>query len=181
MLSQIGIGLGKAQGSPGIVVPLGGGFRQAAYPKDIALALSDTDGMSGIQKVERVGGLHHLLIGRQRQFAIHQPHGLMFTKIKGCEQRVGIGLLEVIGRHFHLVLVEHIPIGHYPRGRLGPDQVIYRGHVLQVHGDALQAVGDFPGHGKTFQATGLLEIGELGDFHTVEPDFPAQAPGAQGR
>jgi hypothetical protein len=27
----------------------------------------------------------------------------------------------------------------------------------------------------------LLEVGELRDFHAVEPDFPAQAPGAQRR
>jgi hypothetical protein len=26
----------------------------------------------------------------------------------------------------------------------------------------------------------LLEIGELGDFHAIEPDLPAQAPGTQG-
>jgi len=25
----------------------------------------------------------------------------------------------------------------------------------------------------------LLEVGELGDFHPIEPDLPAQAPGAQ--
>jgi hypothetical protein len=27
----------------------------------------------------------------------------------------------------------------------------------------------------------LLEVGELGDFHAVQPDFPAQAPGTQRR
>jgi hypothetical protein len=30
-------------------------------------------------------------------------------------------------------------------------------------------------------AAGLLEVGELGDLHAVEPDLPAEAPGAQGR
>ena len=30
-------------------------------------------------------------------------------------------------------------------------------------------------------AADLLEIGELADFHTIAPDFPAQAPGAQCR
>ena len=27
----------------------------------------------------------------------------------------------------------------------------------------------------------MLEVGELGDFHAVQPDFPAQTPGAEGR
>ena len=34
--------------------------------------------------------------------------------------------------------------------------------------------------GSSGQAARLLEIGELGDFLAVQPDFPAQAPGAQG-
>ena len=38
-----------------------------------------------------------------------------------------------------------------------------------------------PSHRPAFQAAGLLEIGELGDFHAVQPDFPAQAPGAERR
>ncbi len=29
-------------------------------------------------------------------------------------------------------------------------------------------------------APDLLEVGELGDLHPVEPYFPTQAPGAQG-
>ena len=34
--------------------------------------------------------------------------------------------------------------------------------------------------GLQFKPTDLLEIGELRDLHAVEPDFPAQAPGAEG-
>ncbi|MNI32956.1 hypothetical protein D3C73_868820 [compost metagenome] len=52
-------------------------------------------------------------------------------------------------------------------------------HVLQVHGQALQAVGDFTRGRRAIQAADLLEVGELRDFHAVQPDFPAQAPGAQ--
>ncbi len=52
-------------------------------------------------------------------------------------------------------------------------------HALQVHGQALQAVGDLAGGGLAVDAADLLEVGELGHFHAVEPHFPAQAPGAQ--
>src|SRR5690606_22099544 len=63
----------------------------------------------------------------------------------------------------------------------GVDQVVHRIDALQVHGQAFQAVGDLAGHRIALDAADLLEVGELGDFHAVEPDFPPQAPGAEGR
>ena len=38
-----------------------------------------------------------------------------------------------------------------------------------------------PEHRLAIEAADLLEIGELRDLHAVEPDFPAQAPGAERR
>ena len=84
-----------------------------------------------------------------------------------------IRLLEIVAGHFHLVLVEHITIGHLASGSLGPQQVVNTVNTLQIHGDALDAIGNFTRDGIAFQASGLLEIGELGDFHTVQPDLPA--------
>nr|BFE70957.1 hypothetical protein GCM10020092_042580 [Actinoplanes digitatis] len=51
--------------------------------------------------------------------------------------------------------------------------------VLQRHDDAFDAVGDLDGGWVEAEAAGLLEVGELGDLEAVEPDFPAQAPGAE--
>ena len=68
---------------------------------------------------------------------------------------------------------------HRPVRALGPHQIEYALDVLQVHGDAFQAIGDFTGDRAAFQAADLLEIGELGDFHAVQPDLPAQSPRAQ--
>ena len=62
-----------------------------------------------------------------------------------------------------------------------PDQVIDVVHALQIHGQALKAVGDLTGGRFAVNAADLLEVGELRHFHTVEPDFPAQTPGAQRR
>ena len=54
-------------------------------------------------------------------------------------------------------------------------------HPLQRHGDPFQPVRNF--HRGRFQhlAAGLLEVGELGDLLAIEPDLPAQPPGAQRR
>src|SRR5690554_453189 len=60
-----------------------------------------------------------------------------------------------------------------------PGQIVNRIYTLQIHGNALDAISNFASHRKTFKAADLLEIGELGDFHPVQPDFPAQTPGAE--
>ncbi len=51
---------------------------------------------------------------------------------------------------------------------------------LEIHGQSLQPVSDLDGHGPAVDAAALLEVGELGDFHAVGPDFLAHAPSAQG-
>ena len=61
-----------------------------------------------------------------------------------------------------------------------PADVAEIAHALQGHGDALQPVGDLDRYRVELNAAGLLEISELGDFLSVQPDFPTQAPGAQG-
>src|SRR5690606_4191609 len=51
----------------------------------------------------------------------------------------------------------------------------------QIHRDALESVGDLAGDRPAVEAAGLLEIGELGDLHAVQPDLPAEPPGAERR
>ena len=123
-----------------------------------------------------MGRLEHLLIGGQRQLGVNQLIGRAFVGRKGTEQELGIRMLEVVGGLLHLVLVEHIAIGQAIR----VDQVVYRFLALQIHGQTFQSVGDLAGGGLAVDAGDLLEIRELGHFHAVEPDFPAQTPGAQG-
>jgi len=52
-------------------------------------------------------------------------------------------------------------------------------HLLQTHGDTLETVSDLDcGHIQNNPAR-LLEVGELGDFLPIQPDFPAQSPGGK--
>jgi hypothetical protein len=61
----------------------------------------------------------------------------------------------------------------------GPLKVIDVVHSLEVHGKPLEAVGKLGGHRLEIDAAHLLEIGELRDFHAVQPDLPPEAPGAE--
>ena len=56
---------------------------------------------------------------------------------------------------------------------------MHPGHPLQVHAEALQAVGKLDRDGLELDPARLLEIGVLGDLHPVYPDLPAEAGGAQ--
>src|SRR5690625_7121321 len=61
--------------------------------------------------------------------------------------------------------MKHVSVGHFfTIGANGPDQVINGIDPLQVHGDALNAVGDLTRHRVTLQATHLLKVGKLGHF-----------------
>src|SRR5690606_27888827 len=156
------------------VVGAGHRLRQGAHPQDVALALGDADGAAGVQQVEGVAGLAHLLVGRQRQLRLHQPQRLGLAGVEAVEQLGHVGVLEVVGALLDLVLVVHVAVGHRALRTDGPDQVVDVVHVLQVHAQALEAVGDLAEHRPALQAAGLLEVGELGHLHAVEPDLPAQ-------
>src|SRR5690606_5101875 len=162
-----------------IVVGLRHGAGQGADAADVGGALGDADGAARIQQAEGVGGLERGLVGGQGERDFDQALGLGPVGVGVGKQHGGGGDFEIVGGLLDLVLVEHVAVVHGGAVRsAGPDQVVDRFHALQVHGQAFQAVGDFA-HGRVaVQTADLLEIGELGDFHAVEPDFPPQPPGA---
>ena len=121
--------------------------------------------------------LEHLLIGWQGQLHLDQVFGLFLVRSEGGEQEVGVRVLEVVGRLLFLVLQVDVAIAH----AVGPLQFIDVVHPLQVHRQAFQPVGNLPGDRLAVDASDLLEIGELCHLHAVEPDLPAQTPGAQRR
>ncbi len=122
-------------------------------------------------------GLQDHLVAGQRQLCVQQPPRLGFEERKLLEELRHVGFIERVFRLLDLVLKEHVAVRH----RFGVAQVVHRSYVLQVHAHPLEAVGDFAGDRIAIEPADLLEVGELGDFHAVHPDFPAQAPRAQGR
>src|SRR3546814_2180114 len=100
--------------------------------------------------------------------------------MEAVEQLGNVRVLEFVRALLDLVLVIDVAIG-YGRavGAVRPDQVEHVVDVLQVHAQPLEAVGDLAQHRPALQAASLLEVGELGDLHPVQPHFPAQAPGAE--
>jgi hypothetical protein len=71
----------------------------------------------------------------------------------------------------HFVLVEHVAVGGLAQGAVRPDQVVDAVDALNVHGQTLETVGDLAGDRLALEAANLLEVGELGHFHAVQPHF----------
>ena len=131
-----------------------------------------------------MAGFEHLLVSGQNQagvFDFEQAAGFGFEIIEVLQQQIHVGIFEIISGLLHFVLMVNIAVGHgLAVGRVRPHEVIHVFHALQIHGQALDAVGDFTEHGRAIDAAHLLEIGKLGHFHAIEPHFPAQTPSAEG-
>ena len=126
-------------------------------------------------------GFQRLFVGGQRQPGFCQLQRHFFGRLELGKEAVHVGVFEVVGGLLAFVLVIDVAVADDALRRGRPDEVVNAIDVLQVHGDALQAVGQLAHDGFAFQPARLLEVGELRDFHAVYPHFPAQTPGAEGR
>ena len=97
------------------------------------------------------------------------------------EQFVDVGVLEVVLRLLDLVLVVDVAVRHATERAVGPDEIEHALDTLQVHRQALEAVGDLAHHGPAVEPAHLLEVSELRHLHAVQPDLPAEAPGTERR
>ena len=97
------------------------------------------------------------------------------------EQLVHVRVFEVVLRLLDFVLVIDVAVRDAAERAVGPDEIEHALDTLQVHREALEAVGDLAHHGPAVEPAHLLEVRELRDLHAVQPDLPAEAPGAERR
>ena len=165
-------------GHIGLAARLGDG----ADAQDVVGTLDRGQGATGVEQVEGMAALHNAVVRRQRKLALQAGVALGLVVVKLLTHHLDVGDLKVVGTELALVLQEHVAIGHGRAiGQIAPHQVINGVDALGVHGDALQTIGDLDGHGVDLDAAHLLEVRKLRDLHTVEPDLPAKAPGAERR
>src|SRR5688500_1245958 len=176
-VARSGMGHWKPEALARFVVRLRDRARECANAADVGSALGHRDRAARVEQVERVRALQHHLVGRQRTARFHEPLRLFLKTREEIKKQIGVRQFEVVARLLDLVLVKHVAIGHSG----GPQQVVHAFLALQVHGQALQAIGNLAQHRLAGEAADLLEVGELGDLHAVEPHFPAQAPSAERR
>ena len=94
------------------------------------------------------------------------------------EKHFRIGIFKIVVRIFDFVLMENIAVRHTVSVKI---QIINVFNALNIHCQTFQTVRQFGANRGTFKTAHLLEIGKLRHFHTVAPNFPAQAPSTQCR
>ena len=161
---------------PGLAAAL----RQRAHPADIGGPLGDADDAARVEQVEQVARLDALVIGGQRAAAAPAaPRIRSRRRRNGANSIAGVGVLEIIGGEFALGAQEHVAVASTP-GAVEVE-VVDALDALHVHRQPFQPVGHLEARIGHVDAADLLEIGELADLHPVEPDLPAEPPGAQRR
>ncbi len=98
------------------------------------------------------------------------------------EQHRGVGVFEIVPRIFLLGLQEHVAIGDLVVTVAAVEvEIVDVIDALHIHRETLKAVGQFASNRRAFDASDLLEISELRNFHAVTPAFPAEAPRPERR
>ena len=116
---------------------------------DEALAFGDPDRSARVEDVERVRALDDEVVRRQdelveRALADRQEAlALLLALIELREVRGGVGVLEVIGGPCAFAALHELGLADAGGPVHGPERL----DVLQVHADALEAVGELAAHG----------------------------------
>src|SRR6266404_8216834 len=113
--------------------------RVRAHAGDVGGALGHGDGAARVEKVEGMRALQDHFIRRQDAVRLDKALGFRFEAFEQIRQQIGIRQLEVVARLLYFVLMVDIAVAHAWR----PDEVEHAFLSLQVHRQALQAVGDF--------------------------------------
>ena len=111
-----------------------------------------------------------------REFLGHQIRRFRLIQGEQLGQAFRIGSFEVVGAVALLKRQPDVAIAAATIPRQIPDAF----HILQIHGEALEAIGDLDRYRPAIDAAALLEIGELGHLHAIEPHLPTHTPGPEG-
>src|SRR5437667_9910386 len=139
------------------VIGLGHRTRERAHAGDVGGARGHGDGAAPGEKVERMRAFQDHFVRRQDALRLHEAFCFAFILPKVLKQHLGVRQLEVVARLLDFVLMVDIAVGH----ARCPDEVEHAFLPLQVHRQALQAVGAFTAHGRAREPAALLEVGEL--------------------
>ena len=137
-------------------------FVVSPYLQAFYISLTDWQGFS--EQKNFIGLDNFISLSQDPVFWMSVTNTIMYT------------VVATVGK-FLLGLVKHFAVTEL----LVELQVKDELDILDIHGQALEPVGDLGADRIAFDAAHLLEIGELGDLHPVAPHFPAQAPGAERR
>ena len=116
----------------------------------------------------------NIIVGRQRQASVDGPNRLAFKQIIHLAHAVHISHIKIIGAVLALTHQVDIAVG-----AIGiPLDILKMPRTLQRHRNAFQPIGNFNRYRLQIKTAALLKVSKLGDLNTIQPNLPAQSPGA---
>ena len=168
---------GETHFFPLVVVGLGDPAGKLAHFAKKCLPFCETNCSASVQHVECMGTFNDIVVSRQHQAPCQRVFRLLGEQRKHLPQVGHIGNFIVVSGMFAFRHLVHIAIG----AAFVPADKLEIAYFLQAHGNALKPISDLDrGHVQNDPAR-LLEVGELSDFLTVQPDFPSETPGRERR
>ena len=112
----------------------------------------------------------NIVIGWVHQMLVQTALGFCFKLLKIPQEQVLIADLKAILGMLILRMRENFAI----LNAICPLNLIDRVHFLDIRSQTLQTISHLSSHRLSWQTSDLLEVGELSNFHTIQPNFPAQ-------
>ena len=84
---------------------------QVSHSAEVAGPLGDADGAAGVEHVESVAALEHVVVGGHDQPSLQGRLSLRLEDAIEVGQAADIGHLEVVGAVFHFLPVEDVAVG----------------------------------------------------------------------
>ena len=95
-----------------------------------------------------MGTLEAVVVGRQHQFQLRHGDGFRLVHVEQLPQHGDVRFLEVVGGKFDFPLVVNVAVFD----AVSPVEIVHVVHLLEVHGDPFDAVGDFRRNGFQVEA-----------------------------
>ena len=150
---------------------------QFTHPPEVGLSLRHTDRAARIQNIERLVALEHIIIRGDNESLGERSFRFGFEPFEDFLHAFDIANFIVVLAVLELLLAADFAV----RDRVAPRQIPRGFDVVQTDQDAFKPIGDLDRHGIERHAAHLLEIRELRDLLPIQPDFPTQSPGRDGR
>src|SRR4030043_1548603 len=112
--------------------------------------------------------LQNIVMGRKDEVLFQASIGLLLIQVIHIFQAINIRQLKVISTLFLLGLKVDIAAGKLVVPADGSETL----HALEGDGDSVKPIGDLYRDGVTQGSPCLLEVGELSDLLTIQPNLP---------
>ncbi len=130
--------------------------REIAHAGEVVRALGNADGAARVEQVESVRATQHVVVRRYHQPVCQSVLRLGLEQVVHLPEAPHVGDLEIVDAVLDLRPPQQVTVG----APSIPVDLPHLTHALEIHDDALQAIGDLDADRVQREAACLLEVGD---------------------